>query len=97
MSAVAQWKFDKICKPEWIPEDTRVINELDLGAALTGELALDPLLKSLFVYNSNLVSQGPAQAKLVLLIPGHRTPKATSRLRRANASSNQVSRKAATS
>ncbi|HEV7450225.1 MAG TPA: molybdopterin-dependent oxidoreductase [Pseudonocardiaceae bacterium] len=57
--------FDRICKPEWIPEGTRVINELDLGAALTGELTLDPPLKSLFVYNSNPVSQGPAQAKLV--------------------------------
>jgi anaerobic selenocysteine-containing dehydrogenase len=58
-------QFDKICKPEWIPEGTRVINELDLGAALTGELALDPPLKSVFVYNSNPVSQGPAQAKLI--------------------------------
>jgi anaerobic selenocysteine-containing dehydrogenase len=57
--------FDRICKPEWIPEGTRVINELDLGAALTGELALDPPLKSLFVYNSNPVSQGPAQAKTI--------------------------------
>lgn len=58
-------KFDAICRPDWIPEGTRVVNELDLGAALTGELALDPPLKSLFVYNSNPVSQGPAQAKLV--------------------------------
>jgi anaerobic selenocysteine-containing dehydrogenase len=49
-------QFDKICKPEWIPEGTRVINELDLGAALTGELALDPPLRSLFVYNPNPVS-----------------------------------------
>jgi anaerobic selenocysteine-containing dehydrogenase len=58
-------QFDKICRPEWIPEGTRVINELDLGAALTGEMDLDPPLKSLFVYNSNPVSQGPAQAKLI--------------------------------
>ena len=55
--------FDKICKPEWIPEGTRVVNELELGRALTGELALDPPIKSLFVYNSNPVSQGPEQAK----------------------------------
>ena len=41
------------------------VNELDLGAALTGELALDPPIKSLFVYNSNPVSQAPAQAKIV--------------------------------
>jgi hypothetical protein len=51
-----------------------VINELELGSALTGELALDPPLKSLFVYNSNPVSHGPAQAKLVrgLLREDHR-------------------------
>ena len=41
-------RFDKICKPEWIPEGTRVINEFDLGSALTGEMMLDPPLKSLF-------------------------------------------------
>lgn len=56
-------KFDAICKPEWIPEGTRVVNELDLGMALTGEMELDPPIKSLFVYNSNPVSQGPAQEK----------------------------------
>lgn len=56
-------KFDAICKPEWIPKGTRVVNELDLGMALTGELNLDPPIKSLFVYNSNPVSQGPAQEK----------------------------------
>lgn len=56
-------KFDEICMPQWIPEGTRVINELDLGLALTGEMELDPPVKSLFVYNSNPVSQGPAQAK----------------------------------
>ena len=56
-------RFDAICMPEWIPEGTRVVNELDLGMALTGELELDPPIKSLFVYNSNPVSQGPAQGK----------------------------------
>lgn len=56
-------KFDEICRPDWIPEGTRVVNELDLGMALTGELDLDPPIKSLFVYNSNPVSQGPAQEK----------------------------------
>ncbi|MHC2020388.1 molybdopterin-containing oxidoreductase family protein [Methylobacterium sp. CM6247] len=57
--------FDRICRPDWIKPGTRVINELDLGAALTGELALDPPVQSLFVYNSNPVSQAPAQAKIV--------------------------------
>ena len=52
-------RFDRICRPDWIKPGTRVINELDLGAALTGELALDPPVMSLFVYNSNPVSQAP--------------------------------------
>ncbi len=56
-------RFDEICMPQWIPEGTRVVNELDLGMALTGELDLDPPIKSLFVYNSNPVSQAPAQEK----------------------------------
>lgn len=59
------FKFDAICRPEWIKPGTRVVNELDLGAALTGELKLDPPIKSLFVYNSNPVSQAPSQAKIV--------------------------------
>jgi len=59
------FKFDRICRPDWIKPGTRVVNELDLGAALTGELKLDPPIKSLFVYNSNPVSQAPAQAKIV--------------------------------
>jgi anaerobic selenocysteine-containing dehydrogenase len=58
-------RFDRICRPDWIKPGTRVINELDLGAALTGELPLDPPVMSLFVYNSNPVSQAPSQAKIV--------------------------------
>jgi len=53
------FKFDFMCRPDWIPPGTRVINELDLGAALTGQMPLDPPIKSLFVYNSNPVSQAP--------------------------------------
>ncbi len=59
------FNFDKICRPDWIKPGPRVVNELDLGAALTGELDLDPPIKSLFVYNSNPVSQAPEQAKLI--------------------------------
>jgi anaerobic selenocysteine-containing dehydrogenase len=58
-------RFDKICRPDFIPEGTRVVNELDLGKALTGELALDPPIQSLFVYNSNPASQAPEQAKVL--------------------------------
>jgi anaerobic selenocysteine-containing dehydrogenase len=59
------FKFDQICRPDWIKPGTRVVNELDIGAALTGEMKLDPPIMSLFVYNSNPVSQAPAQAKTV--------------------------------
>ena len=58
-------RFDRICRPDFIKPGTRVINELELGSALSGEMALDPPIKSLFVYNSNPVSQAPAQAKIV--------------------------------
>jgi anaerobic selenocysteine-containing dehydrogenase len=58
-------RFDRICRPDFIKPGTRVVNELDLGAALNGEMPLDPPIKSLFVYNSNPVSQAPAQAKIV--------------------------------
>ena len=40
-------------------------SKLDLGAALTGELRLDPPLKSLFIHNSNPVSQQQNANKLI--------------------------------
>ena len=59
------FKLDFMCRPDWIRPGTRVINELDLGPALTGLLPLDPPIKSLFVYNSNPVSQAPAAGQVV--------------------------------
>jgi anaerobic selenocysteine-containing dehydrogenase len=59
------FKFDFMCRPDWIKPGTRVVNELDLGEALTGALKLDPPIKSLFVYNSNPVSQAPCAGKIV--------------------------------
>ena len=59
------FNFDFICRPDWIRPGTRVVNELDLGAALTGEMELDPPIKSLFVYNSNPVSQAPNAGQIV--------------------------------
>lgn len=53
------FNFNHMCRPDWIKAGTRVVNELDLGAALTGDMRLDPPIKSLFVYNSNPVSQAP--------------------------------------
>lgn len=63
------WEFPvdwmKVCRPDWIRPGTRVVNNLKLGAALTGELALDPPIKSLFVYCTNPVSQAPETNKIV--------------------------------
>lgn len=58
-------KFDVICRPDYIPAGTRVINNLKLGQALTGEMQLDPPLKSLMVWNANPVSQTPESNKIV--------------------------------
>jgi anaerobic selenocysteine-containing dehydrogenase len=54
-----------VSRPDWIRPGTRVVNELDLGAALTGKMPLDPPIKSVFVYNSNPVSQAPDAGELV--------------------------------
>ncbi len=54
-----------VCRPDWIKPGTRVINELDLGSALTGKIPLDPPIKSVFFYNSNPVSQAPYAGELV--------------------------------
>jgi anaerobic selenocysteine-containing dehydrogenase len=54
-----------ISRPDWIKPGTRVLNELDLGAALTGKMKLNPPIKSVFVYNSNPVSQAPDAGELV--------------------------------
>jgi anaerobic selenocysteine-containing dehydrogenase len=43
---------------------TRVINQWELGRALTGDMQLDPPIKSLFVYNSNPLVVAPDQARL---------------------------------
>ncbi|MDZ5460591.1 MocR-like pyridoxine biosynthesis transcription factor PdxR [Azohydromonas lata] len=57
--------FGFLCRPDWIKPGTRVVNELELGAALTGEMPLNPPIQSLFVYNSNPVSQAPDAGTLV--------------------------------
>ncbi|MDQ3731333.1 MAG: molybdopterin-dependent oxidoreductase, partial [Pseudomonadota bacterium] len=59
------FNFDFIQRPDWIKPGTRVVNELDMGAALTGEMKLDPPLKSVFIYNSNPVSQQQNANKLI--------------------------------
>ena len=50
---------------DWIKPGTRVVNNLQLGQALTGEMKLDPPIKSLFVFCTNPVSQAPETNKIV--------------------------------
>jgi anaerobic selenocysteine-containing dehydrogenase len=63
------WEFpvhwDRVCRPDLIPEGTRTINVLKLGAALTGESDLDPGVHALMVYNCNPVSQSADTDKIV--------------------------------
>jgi anaerobic selenocysteine-containing dehydrogenase len=58
------FKLNDISRPDWIRPGTRVVNALQLGRALTGELPdLDPPIKSLMVYNANPVVQAPEAEK----------------------------------
>jgi anaerobic selenocysteine-containing dehydrogenase len=58
-------KWDGLMRPDWITPGTRVLNQWKLGAALTGELKLDPPIQSLFVYNANPVVVAPEQEKVL--------------------------------
>jgi anaerobic selenocysteine-containing dehydrogenase len=59
------YKFDVICRPDLIPEGTPVVNILQLGRALTGELNLETPIKSIMVWNTNPVTQSPETDKIV--------------------------------
>ena len=59
------YRFDVICRPDFIPEGTRVVNNLQVGRALTGELDLDPPIMSMMCWNSNPVTQSPECDKIV--------------------------------
>ena len=59
------YKFDVICRPDLIPEGTRVMNALQIGRALTGEMNLDIPIKSLMCWNANPVTQSPETDKVV--------------------------------
>ena len=58
-------KWDALMRPDWIKPGTRVLNQWKLGAALTGELKLDPPIQSLFVYNANPTVVAPEQEKVL--------------------------------
>lgn len=57
-------RWDRLHRADLITPGTRVLNQWRLGAALTGELPLDPPIRSLFVYNSNPLVVAPDQLKL---------------------------------
>jgi anaerobic selenocysteine-containing dehydrogenase len=57
--------WDRVCRPDFIPEGTRVVNILQTGRALTGGLDLDPPVKGLFVYNTNPVTQAPETDRIL--------------------------------
>lgn len=59
------YKFDAICRPDWIPQGTRALNNLQIGRALVGEIPLDPPIRSMMCWNSNPVTQAPEGDKIV--------------------------------
>ena len=50
---------DRISRPDFIRPGTRVVNQIEMGPALTGDL--DPPIKALFVYNCNPMVTAPDQ------------------------------------
>jgi anaerobic selenocysteine-containing dehydrogenase len=55
----------RVSRPDFIRPGTRVVNNLQLGQALTGEMRLDPPIMGLYIYNTNPVSQAPQTNKIV--------------------------------
>lgn len=52
-------RFDLLSRPDWIGEDSRVINLAQIAAALDVDSQLNPAVHSLFVWNANPLSQAP--------------------------------------
>jgi anaerobic selenocysteine-containing dehydrogenase len=59
------YDFMTMCRPDLIPAGTPVVNILQLGRALTGELNLKTPIKSLMVWNTNPVTQSPETDKIL--------------------------------
>lgn len=59
------YKFDVICRPDLIPEGTRVMNALQLGRALTNEPPVGVPIQSIMCWNANPVTQAPETDKIV--------------------------------
>lgn len=58
-------RWEVVHRPQFIKPGTRVVNQWQLGRALTGEMSLNPPIKALFVYNCNPVTQAAEQDKIV--------------------------------
>jgi len=63
------WEFPvdwaRVSRPDFIRSGTRVVNNLQLGRALVGDMKLDPRVMGLYVYNTNPVSQAPETNTIV--------------------------------
>ena len=59
------YRFDVMCRADWIPAGTRVINNLQLGRYLTNEMPMDPPIKAMMCWNTNPVTQAPETDKIV--------------------------------
>ncbi len=59
------YKFDVICRPDLIPEGTQVVNAIQIGRALTGEMDLKVPIKSMMCWNANPVTQAAETDKIV--------------------------------
>ena len=59
------YRFDVMCRGDWIPAGTRVINNLQLGRHLTNEIPMDPPIKAMMCWNTNPVTQAPETDKIV--------------------------------
>ena len=57
-------RWDVLHRADLAQPGTRVVNQWQLGRALTGDLPLDPPIRSLFVYNSNPLVVAPDQLRL---------------------------------
>jgi anaerobic selenocysteine-containing dehydrogenase len=63
------WEFPidwaRVSRPDFIRPGTRVVNNLQLGRALVGDMKLDPPVMGLYIYNTNPVSQAPETNTIV--------------------------------
>ena len=58
------YKFDVMCRPDLIPEGTQVVNNLQLGRVLLGEIDLKTPIKSMMIWNTNPLTQAPETDKI---------------------------------